>query len=153
MIPGRNPSNTIRKAYYDRLNNAVVFNGKPVPVYDSFAPENAVLPYIIMRNIWFDSNLSTKDGCKYRVSFRVECVSGATFTAGYKDVDTIADEMIKLLFELNGNPNIVVGPDFHLVSIGVEGSDQIDDLENKEYVYRKIITFNHILQQLQSEGL
>jgi hypothetical protein len=58
----RNIKKFIRKAYWTALNNTITYKGSPVPCYDTFAPDNAVFPYILIGN---QTQADDKDNQEY----------------------------------------------------------------------------------------
>jgi hypothetical protein len=92
----RNIKKFVRKAYWTALNNTITYKGSLVPCYDTFAPDNAVFPYILIGN---QTQADDKDNQEYNyvTTIVLDVVTGAIAPYGRLDADNIADSILQLV--------------------------------------------------------
>jgi hypothetical protein len=92
----RNIKPFIRKAYWTALNNTINYNGLPVPCYDTFAPDNAQFPYILIGN---QTQEDDKDNQQYNyiTTITLDVVTAGLAPYGRSDADFIADSILQIV--------------------------------------------------------
>jgi len=92
----RNIKPFIRKAYWTALNNTITYNGLPVPCYDTFAPDNAQFPYILIGN---QTQEDDKDNQEYNyiTTITLDVVTAKLAPYGRIDADLIADSILQIV--------------------------------------------------------
>jgi hypothetical protein len=92
----RNIKLFVRKAYWTALNNTIIYKGLPVPCYDTFAPDNAQFPYILIGN---QTQEDDKDNQQYNyiTTITLDVVTGGLAPYGRMDADTIADSVLQIV--------------------------------------------------------
>lgn len=136
---------SLRKAYYDKLLNAVSFNAAYVPVYDN-VPDNASHPYIQISNISVVDN-STKSNFNSNCVVTVQVFTGTDGTNYSKsDADNISNQVMQLLLNRSSLPN--AGPDFQVITNLLESTGYIESQFDGFYEVRKVIRIRNIVEQL-----
>ena len=134
----------LRKAYFDKLTSASYSLG----VYDTIAPDTVEPPYLIISSQTQASN-SNKQSYAFDVSIQFDIVY-RTFKAGevgQKTVDTYADELMQIIGTRPPDyPN--TAPDFKIVTCNVQNNIATFDYVNEAYVFRRVITMEHFVNQL-----
>jgi len=92
----RNIKPFIRKAYWTALNNTITYKGSRVPCYDSFAPDEAIFPYILIGN---QTQEDDKDNQEYNyiTTITLDVVTAAIAPYGRIDADLIADSILQIV--------------------------------------------------------
>jgi hypothetical protein len=92
----RNIKPFIRKAYWTALNNTINFKGLLVPCYDTFAPDNAQFPYILIGN---QTQEDDKDNQEYNyiTTITLDVVTAKVAPYGRLDADLIADSILQIV--------------------------------------------------------
>jgi hypothetical protein len=92
----RNIKPFIRKAYWTALNNTINFKGLLVPCYDTFAPDNAQFPYILIGN---QTQEDDKDNQEYNyiTTINLDVVTAGIAPYGRIDADLIADSILQIV--------------------------------------------------------
>jgi hypothetical protein len=92
----RNIKPFIRKAYWTALNNTINFKGLLVPCYDTFAPDNAQFPYILIGN---QTQEDDKDNQEYNyiTTINLDVVTAGIAPYGRIDADLIADLILQIV--------------------------------------------------------
>jgi hypothetical protein len=92
----RNIKPFIRKAYWTALNNTINFKGLLVPCYDTFAPDNAQFPYILIAN---QTQEDDKDNQEYNyiTTINLDVVTAGIAPYGRIDADLIADSILQIV--------------------------------------------------------
>jgi hypothetical protein len=92
----RNIKPFIRKAYWTALNNTINFKGLLVPCYDTFAPDNAQFPYILIGN---QTQEDDKDNQEYNyiTTITLDVVTAGIAPYGRIDADLIADSILQIV--------------------------------------------------------
>ena len=92
----RNIKPFIRKAYWTALNNTITFKGALVPCYDTFAPDTAVFPYILIGN---QTQEDDKDNQEYNyiTTITLDVVTAGIAPYGRIDADLIADSILQIV--------------------------------------------------------
>lgn len=141
-------SKAIRTAYFTALNGNIIFDSKVVPVFDAYAlPDGIPYPYILLSS-QTSNQLSIKRCKRYNASILIDIVTGNTDPIGRSDAEDIAEQIEEIVnpdsfsdLDLNSN-----GYDIGNTSRG--GDNDISDKNNIYYIYRKLITYDHIITKI-----
>ena len=92
----RNIKKFVRKAYWSALNSTITYKGAPVLCYDTFAPDNASFPYILITN---QTQEDDKDNQEYNyiTTITLDVVTAGIAPYGRLDADSIADSILQLV--------------------------------------------------------
>lgn len=92
----RNIKPFVRKAYWTALHNTITYKGVQVPCYDTFAPDNATFPYILIGN---QTQEDDKDNQQYNyiTTIVLDVVTAAIAPYGRLDADSIADAILQIV--------------------------------------------------------
>ena len=135
---------TLRKAYVDKLASA----SYSLVAYDTIAPDTVEPPYLIISSQTQVDN-SNKQSYGFDVTIQFDIVY-RTFKAGevgQKTVDTYADELLAIIGVRPPNyPD--TSPNFKIVTCMVASNIATFDYVNEAYVFRRVITMDHFLNQL-----
>jgi hypothetical protein len=134
----------IRKAYYDKLISA----SYSLAAYDTIAPDTVEPPFLII-----SSQTQTEDSNKQCFAFNVTIqfdIVYRTFKAGevgQKTVDTYTNQLLEIIGTYPGGyPS--AGPDFNIVTRKVGSNIATFDYVDEAYVFRRVITMEHFVNQL-----
>lgn len=142
----RDVNTPVRKGYFSRLNGAVTSAGQPVPVYDTFASNNAVYPYIIL-STQTDTGGSTKQSQNHDATMLVDVVTGFTGGGTRMPVDEIVGQVLALINPLETGQQIDVGPDLQIINTQLE-SDLTLEAQNGTYkIIRRLLRFGHNIHE------
>jgi len=135
---------TLRKAYIDKLTSA----SYSLSAYDTIAPDTVEPPYLIISSQTQAEN-SNKQSFAFDVSIQFDIVY-RTFKAGevgQKTVDTYTNEFLGIV---GVNPPLYpnTAPDFKIVTRRVSSNIATFDYVNEAYVFRRVITMDHFVNQL-----
>ena len=92
----RNIKKFIRKAYWQALNDTIVYKGANVPCYDTFAPDNASFPYILITNQTQSDDKDNQD-YNYITTITLDVVTAGIAPYGRLDADSIADSILQVV--------------------------------------------------------
>jgi hypothetical protein len=135
---------TLRKAYIDKLTAA----SYSLSVYDTIAPDTVEPPYLIISSQTQVDN-SNKQSYGFDVTIQFDIVY-RTFKAGevgQKTVDTYANELLGII-GVRPPDYPSTAPDFKIVTCMVASNIATFDYVNEAYVFRRVITMDHFLNQL-----
>lgn len=141
-------SKAIRVGYFNALDGNVTYNGFDVPVFDAYAlPEGISYPYILLSSqTSVQGNLKR---CKrYNASILIDIVTGSTDPIGRSDSEDIAEQIEDIInpdsFEdLNINLN-----GYDIGNTSRAGDNDLSDKNGIYYIFRKLITYDHIITKL-----
>lgn len=143
------PSKAIRFGYYDALFGIVTSNSVAVPIFDVYAvPEDVDKPYILLSTQ--TANQLTIKRCKrFNATILIDIVTGGLNSmAGRIQAEDIAEQIDSII-----NPDTF--EDLDLTAYGYQlantetESDTDSSLQNgSEYIYRKLIRYNHLIVKL-----
>jgi hypothetical protein len=135
---------TLRKAYYDKFISA----SYSLAAYDTIAPDTVEPPFLIISSQTQVDN-SNKQSYAFDVTIQFDIVY-RTFKAGevgQKTVDTYANELLEIIGTRPPNyPN--TAPDFKIVTSKVASNIATFDYVDEAYVFRRVITMDHFVNQL-----
>ncbi len=138
-------SKAIRTAYFTALDGNITFNSNVVPVFDAYAvPDGVTYPYILL-----SSNQLTIKRCKrYNTSVLVDIVTGSTDPIGREQAEDIAEQIDNII-----NPDTFVDLDlsaygYQLGNTTRDNDSDLTDKNNIYYIYRKLLTYNHLIIKL-----
>ena len=135
---------TLRKAYVDKLASA----SYSLVAYDTIAPDTVEPPYLIISSQTQVDN-SNKQSYGFDVTIQFDIVY-RTFKAGevgQKTVDTYANELLGII-GVRPPDYPSTAPDFKIVTCMVASNIATFDYVNEAYVFRRVITMDHLLNQL-----
>jgi hypothetical protein len=92
----RNIKKFVRKAYWSSLNGTINYKGAPVLCYDTFAPDEANFPYILITN---QTQEDDKDNQEYNyiTTITLDVVTAGIAPYGRLDADSIADSILQIV--------------------------------------------------------
>ena len=135
---------TLRKAYYDKFISA----SYSLAAYDTIAPDTVQPPFLIISSQTQVDN-SNKQSFSFDVTIQFDIVY-RTFKAGevgQKTVDTYTNQLLEIIGTYPGGyPS--AGPDFNIVTRKVGSNIATFDYVNEAYVFRRVITMDHFVNQL-----
>ena len=136
----RNIKKFVRKAYWTALNNTITYKGQTVPCYDTFAPDNATFPYILIGN---QTQADDKDNQQYNyvTTIVLDVVSAAIAPYGRVDADSIADAILQIvcLYPLDNLP-LEVGK---IVTSKLVQQTSLSSITDTNIVHREILTIEN----------
>lgn len=132
----------VRKGYFQRINGAVMLNGQPVPVHDTFAPNSADYPYIIL-STQTDTGGGTKQSQSHESTLLVDIVTGFTGGATRMQADLIATQVLTLINPLKTAEQIDVGPDLQIISTRLLSDNTVDAQVGTYKIIRRLLRFGH----------
>jgi len=141
-------SKAVRTAYFTALNGNITFNSNVVPVFDAYAvPDGVSYPYILLSSqTSIQGNLKR---CKrYDASILIDIVTGSTDPIGRSDAEDIAEQIENIInpdsfADLNVNAN-----GYDIGNTSRAGDSDLSDKNGIYYIYRKLITYDHIITKL-----
>jgi len=141
-------SKAIRTAYFTALNGSVTFNSNVVPVFDAYAvPDGVSYPYILLSSqTSIQGNLKR---CKrYDASILIDIVTGSTDPIGRSDAEDISEQIEDIVnpdsfADLNLNAN-----GYDIGNTSRAGDNDLSDKNGIYYIFRKLITYDHIITKL-----
>ena len=136
----RNIKTFVRKAYWSALNNVITYKGAPVPCYDTFAPDNASFPYILIGN---QTQADDKDNQDYNyvTTIVLDVVTASIAPYGRLDADTIADEILQLVCLYPENYlTLDVGK---IVTAKLVQQTSLSSITDTNVVHREILTIEN----------
>ena len=135
---------TLRKAYIDKLTAA----SYSLSVYDTIAPDTVEPPYLIISSQTQADN-SNKQSFAFNVTIQFDIVY-RTFKAGevgQKTVDTYANELLEIVV-VRPPSYPSTAPDFKIVTCKIGSNIATFDYVDEAYVFRRVITMDHFVNQL-----
>ena len=134
----------IRKGYFDKITAASYSLG----VYDTIAPDSATPPFLIISSQTTAEN-SDKQTYNYDCTIQFDIVY-RTFKegeVGQLTVDTKANELLGII---GGYPEDYpnTAPNFKIVTRKVQSNNATFDYVDQAYVFRRVITMSHFVNQL-----
>lgn len=138
-------SNNVRVIYVNALNGNLTYNGKDVPVYGQTPFDTTPQNYVVIGNI-----TETSDNTNHSFGNNVEVVVDI-FSEQYRVndlgvVDNIASQILNILIpdtQVDGFDDA----NFEVFPIGRSSSRYLPLQDGDNYVARKIITINNLVNQ------
>jgi len=141
-------SKAVRTAYFTALDGNITFNSNVVPVFDAYAiPDGVPYPYILLSSQ--TSNQGNLKRCKrYDASILIDIITGSTDPIGRGDAEDIAEQIEDIInpdsfADLNLNAN-----GYDIGNTSRAGDTDLSDKNGIYYIYRKLITYDHIITKL-----
>ncbi len=132
----------LRKWYYDQLSGMTFLASVAVPVYDH-VPFSETYPYILLADN-FQTAVNDKDQDLTLNSFEVQVVTHFQKNEGGKlQADGIAEQIFDQVANQTGTTTT-----FTILTSSFESSNYLETITDTGILIRKIIKFNHILQEL-----
>lgn len=142
-------SKAVRTGYFDALSGNIVAGGQVVPIFDVYAlPENVDKPYVLLST---QTNVqgNLKRCKRYLATILVDIVTGGpNELMGREQSEDIADQIEDII-----NPDTFEDIDIESYGYSIGNTSRESDTDNsflngREYVYRKLIRYNHIITKL-----
>lgn len=136
----------LRIAYLDKLS---AITG--VPAYDSFAPSNAGNKYILITNQTGVSD-NPKGAFQTIAAVTVDIVTSYPMGSGGKKLsEEIGNEVLGLMLPASLADYPDLSPDFKIVNTSILNNNSLTEEYDTEWVFRKVITFQHSIVQLTDD--
>ena len=136
----RNIKPFVRKAYWTALNNTITYKGALVSCYDTFAPDNAAFPYILVKN---QTQVDDKDNQQnnYVTTIVLDVVTAAIAPYGRLDADSIADSILQIVCLYPENYlQLQVGK---IVTAKLLQQTSLSSITDTNIVHREILTIEN----------
>jgi len=136
----RNIKPFVRKAYWTALNNTITYKGALVPCYDTFAPDNALFPYILIGS---QTQADDKDNQEfnYVTTIVLDVVTAAIAPYGRLDADSIADAILQIVCLYPENYlQLQVGK---IVTAKLLQQTSLSNITDTNVVHREILTIEN----------
>lgn len=141
----KDSSNNVRTIYVNALNGNITYNGKSVPVYgqDPFRtlPQN----YVIISSITEVAN-NNNNQFQNIVNVDIDIFSEQYRVNDLSIVDNIASQILNILIT-NPSINVFQDNDFVVYPVARVNSLYLPLYKSDNYVARKIITINNLVNQ------
>jgi len=132
----------LRKAYIEKLNGITV-SGITIPAYDLFAADNAPANYIVLSS-YNSVDLTTKCGDDENPSVEVQVYTKFQKQGG----SLLADQIAEMVIDLIKANDMDLSPNYKLLSTRKSSDSDLPGLNSDYKIYRRIIRFEHIVQDL-----
>jgi len=137
-----NPTDDLRKAYFEALEGNIVVNAIEVPIYDGMNPYGNEELFIVLG----ERDAIQQDGkscLDYQCTILVDCiVKNSNF--GYSTSEAIANEVLTLI-----NSDVILTMDnFQMASTEVTSKFNLSALNENDNVFRTLIRFSHKLHKI-----
>jgi hypothetical protein len=138
-------SNNVRVIYVNALNGNLSYNGKDVPVYGQTPFDTTPQNYVVIGNITEASD-NTNHSFRNNVEVVVDIFSEQYRVNDLGVVDNIASQILNILIpdtQVDGFDDA----NFEVFPIGRSSSRYLPLQDGDNYVARKIITINNLVNQ------
>jgi hypothetical protein len=136
----RNIKKFVRKAYWSALNSTITYKGEPILCYDTFAPDDASFPYILITN---QTQEDDKDNQEYNyiTTITLDVVTAGIAPYGRLDADSIADSILQLVCLYPENYlTLEVGK---IVTAKLVQQTSLSSITDTNIVHREIMTIEN----------
>ena len=141
----KDSSNNVRTIYVNALNGNLSYNGKDVPVYGQTPFRTLPQNYVIISSITENAN-NTNNSFQNIVSVDIDIFSQQYRVNDLSVVDNISSQILNILIPIPG----IVGfddADFEIFPMSRTNSVYLPLYDGDNYVARKIITINNLVNQ------
>jgi hypothetical protein len=136
----RNIKKFVRKAYWSALNSTITYKGIPVPCYDTFAPDNAAFPYILITNQTQEDDKDNQD-FNYITTITLDVVTAGIAPYGRLDADSIADSILQIVCLYPENYlTLDIGK---IVTAKLAQQTSLSSITDTNIVHREILTIEN----------
>jgi hypothetical protein len=136
----RNIKKFVRKAYWSALNSTITYKGVPVPCYDTFAPDNAAFPYILITNQTQEDDKDNQD-FNYITTITLDVVTAGIAPYGRLDADSIADSILQIVCLYPENYlTLDIGK---IVTAKLAQQTSLSSITDTNIVHREILTIEN----------
>lgn len=138
----REVSLALRTAYVTALRASL-----SVSVYGKMVPKDVTFPYV-----YFPTQLSNNDSAKDMFttdhSINIEVVHKTAYTDRAFEVEQICNQIKEIIAPLTHDEMIVLGDGLFLVDTNFESDTELLQYTDTHTIYRKILTFTNIIDEL-----
>lgn len=138
-------ANNVRSIYVNTLNGNITYNGKDVPVYGQSPYKTPPQNYVIISEINESSN-NTNHTFQNEVEVVIDILSQQYRINDLGVVDNIASQILNLLIP-DTNVNGFSDANFEVFPMGRTQSRYLPMSDGENYIARKIITINNLVNQ------
>jgi len=138
-------SNNVRVIYVNALNGNITWSGRNVPVYGQQPFVTVPEQYAIITNI-SESNRNTNNNFSSSVDVTIEIYSEQNKNNNMSQVDNISNQILDILIPTTGI-NGFDDADFEVFPMARTSSNYVPLWDGDNYVARKIITINNLVNQ------
>lgn len=139
----RNVSRVLRAAYISALS-AIEVDGISIPVYDSYAPDNAPDHYIIISD-QRSNEIEVKGAFVQSATITLDVVTTFKRNGGKEFSERIADEVLAII---RGGEALVLESGFQSATVRNDSQYSVDELLDDSKIFRTILIFKHKVVQI-----
>lgn len=136
----------VRQGYFQRLNGVVLLAGQPVLVYDTFASNDAIYPYIIL-STQTDVGSGTKQSQGHEATMLVDIVTGFTGGGTRMPLDTIAGQVLTLINPQATVQQIDAGPELQVINTQLLSDLTLEGQNGVYKIIRRLLRFGHVIHE------
>lgn len=138
----------IRKAFIDRLTDAITIGGSYVPVYNR-VPTNTNTPFIKIYSYLQDEIDQNQSSFTTECLTRIECVTSFFGDDGGEyQLNQIVDGVLNLIRTRSGGYIDLSADNFNVYTTTIERIRYFEDLENNETYFRAIIEVSNRVEKI-----
>lgn len=138
----------IRKAFIDRLTDAITISGSYVPVYNR-VPTNTNTPFIKIYSYLQDEIDQNQSSFTTECLTRIECVTSFFGDDGGEyQLNQIVDGVLNLIRTRSGGYIDLSSDNFNVYTTTIERIRYFEDLENNETYFRAIIEVSNRVEKI-----
>lgn len=138
----------IRKAFIDRLTDAITIGGSYVPVYNR-VPTNTNTPFIKIYSYLQDEIDQNQSSFTTECLTRIECVTSFFGDDGGEyQLNLIVDGVLNLIRTRSGGYIDLSADNFNVYTTTIERIRYFEDLENNETYFRAIIEVSNRVEKI-----
>lgn len=144
-------SKAIRFGYYEALFGNVTDGGLAVPIFDVYAvPENVSKPYILLSTQ--TSNQGNLKRCKrYTATILIDIVTGdQNSMSGRQQAENIAEQIEEIINPDSFDDIDITAYGYDIGNTSRESDTDASLMNGTEYVYRKLIRYEHIVTKMNN---
>jgi len=138
----------IRKAFIDRLTDAITIGGSYVPVYNR-VPTNTNTPFIKIYSYLQDEIDQNQSSFITECLTRIECVTSFFGDDGGEyQLNQVVDQVLNLIRTRSGGYIDLSSNNFNVYTTTIERIRYFEDLENNETYFRAIIEVSNRVEKI-----
>ncbi|MGN6436874.1 MAG: hypothetical protein ACTHMM_10090 [Agriterribacter sp.] len=134
------PGKYIRKAFFSALDGHVIYDGKVIPVFDTFSDEDEGKFQIMLTN-QTGSNTSDKQHFTGDHTLVIDIVTKTKGSGNKEIADNIAEQITQIIQPTRTTTGLTIDTPFQLLNLRLQNSSYLEEGTKSHFIVRKLLTY------------
>ena len=140
------PGKYARKAFFQALDGVLSYQGKAVPVYDTFSDEDNGAHQVMLTN-QTSTDTSDKYSFAWDCTLVIDVVTRTKGTGNKSIADNISEQITNIIQPDRKTIGLTIDNPFQLLNLQLQSTRYLEEQTPSRYMVRKLLTYSFRIVQ------